>query len=200
MKILTERMHRAGCDETAKTLEEAFAHDPFTRGIFSRDPKGTGILMNIATRYCNAVGAVHRTPDCAAAAAWVPPGVPFLSPWHVVRAGMIADLAGLIARIPLQDTLRMFGASSSLEESHPRTPHYYLFAIGTKNHVRGKGHGHALMEKAFELYGERSTYYLENSNEKNLPFYVRHGFEVLKEVRIAGTPIWMMGKNIRREA
>lgn len=197
MKILSTQMDRMECETIGNTLEEAFAADPFVRGIFIRDLKGIGRLMKIATRYCNAVGAVHRTADGAAAATWVPPGVPFLSPKEVIRAGMFADLAGMIARTSKKDIKRMFDTSSALGASHPGTPHYYLFAIATKNSVRRKGYGHALMEKAFELYGEHSPYYLENSNEKNLPFYARHGFEVLKETRIAGVPVWMMGKNLR---
>ena len=46
---------------------------------------------------------------------------------------------------------------------------------------------------------EHMPAYLESSNVKNLPFYRKHGFEVVDELRLAmnGPTLWLMWRPAR---
>ena len=66
---------------------------------------------------------------------------------------------------------------------------------GTAVDQQGKGVGGALMRPVLEhCDAEGIPCYLESSKERNLPFYRRHGFEVVEEVRLPddGPLLWTM--------
>ena len=84
----------------------------------------------------------------------------------------------------LRTTLRLL---SLVEAKHPHEPHWYLASLGTAVDQQGKGMGGALMRPVLEhCDAEGIPCYLESSKERNLPFYRRHGFEVVEEVPLPG--------------
>ncbi|KAG9396189.1 N-acetyltransferase [Carpediemonas membranifera] len=71
----------------------------------------------------------------------------------------------------------------------------YLYAIGAG--IRGKGVGSQTMARlTAQADRSRQPIYLENSKEKNLPFYERHGFRTVERVTVLGkedgVPLWLM--------
>ena len=82
---------------------------------------------------------------------------------------------------------------------HPRAPHHYLRVIGCDPDKQGRGVGSALLAPALARCDERGEpAYLESSNERNLPFYRRHGFEVTGEVTTyLGPKAWFMWREPR---
>ena len=76
----------------------------------------------------------------------------------------------------------------------PTEPHYYLAALGTDPRFQRQGVGAALLQPVLERCDrEGLPAYLESSKERNVPFYQKHGFEVVEELTIPGGPrVWPM--------
>ena len=76
-----------------------------------------------------------------------------------------------------------------LAEDHPDGRHWHLAFIGADPMQRGKGIGASLLRHMLEhIDGEGLPCYLESSNPRNLELYRRHGFEVVREIRVGGSP------------
>jgi len=81
-----------------------------------------------------------------------------------------------------------------MSEHHLHQPHYYLAALGTDPVFQGQGIGSALMQPVLDRCDkERLPAYLESSKQANIPFYNKHGFEVIEELQIPDGPrLWPM--------
>ena len=72
---------------------------------------------------------------------------------------------------------------------HPREPHWYLPLIGVDPAHQGEGLGGALLRHAAHVCDRDGVpAYLESSNLRNVPFYERHGFEVLGAIQAGSSP------------
>jgi GNAT superfamily N-acetyltransferase len=72
---------------------------------------------------------------------------------------------------------------------HPHEPHWYLPLIGVDQAQQGKGHGTALLQHALiPCDRDHTLAYLESSHPKNIPFYARHGFELLGTIQVGTSP------------
>ena len=94
----------------------------------------------------------------------------------------------------------MLGGLERMEERHPQDrSHWYLFILGTEPAAQGQGLGSALLAQVLaRVDADGMPVYLESSNERNLAWYGRHGFEVTSEVVILGGPrIWPMWREPR---
>lgn len=81
------------------------------------------------------------------------------------------------------EALRFINIMQSVEEAHPTEPHMHLFVIGTNAATRGRGNGSRVISKMLEQCDRAGIpAYLESSNEKNLTFYQKHGFEVMRKI------------------
>ena len=76
-------------------------------------------------------------------------------------------------------------------------PHWYLAGIGVDPSAQGRGIGAALLAPGLEsaARGGLPAVLLTN-NDANLPFYERHGFEVVRadETPKGGPKAWAMVK------
>jgi GNAT superfamily N-acetyltransferase len=139
-------------------------------------------------------GGCYTTEDHMGSAIWAPAGKPMLTG----LAGM-ATLKPVIPYVAahLLNTLRLI---TLIESMHPHVPHWYLATLGTDPEMQGKGVGSALMRPVLEHCDAVGLpAYLESSKERNVPFYARHGFEVVKEVPLpgGGPKIWTMWREPR---
>jgi GNAT superfamily N-acetyltransferase len=127
---------------------------------------------------------VYTTGDGAGAAVWMPP-----NEWRMSTTDMLRALPAMLRTFGTK-TPRMIGAFNAVEKVHPTTEHYFLEAIGTRADVQGKGVGTAVITPMLERCdAEGVPAYLESSNVQNVPFYMRHGFEVTGEIDVGkGAP------------
>lgn len=62
---------------------------------------------------------------------------------------------------------------------HPRSPHWYLFAVGVDPALQGQGVGGALLRSGLARVDRAGTAaYLESSKTGNIPLYEHFGFGV----------------------
>lgn len=128
---------------------------------------------------------------------WLPPGV-------TGDVGLIQTLCSVPAMVRIAGLTgipSMLRVQSFLGGKHPTKPHYYLFSIASLPEMRGQGIGSALMTPMTARFDEQQVgAYLENSRSANLPFYRRHGFEVMEQVQLPGDgpTMWLMWREPRK--
>jgi len=125
-------------------------------------------------------GTAHVTENFHGGALWLPPGV---GPDDAALEALIHDAVPEPARSEVLSILEQMG------ESHPHEPHWHLAFIGVDPVWHGQGIGAALLGYALERIDEKGLEaYLESSNPRNVPLYQRHGFEVIREIRVGAAP------------
>lgn len=104
----------------------------------------------------------------------------------------------------LQQTIphaeEVFSLLEQMSHYHPSEPHWYLGILGIDPIQQRKGYGSALIEDVLALCDrEQKIAYLESSNASNIPFYERHGFEVMGQIQAGTSPIlFPMARHPRR--
>ena len=122
-------------------------------------------------------------------ASWLGPNEKPTSPITFTGIRQVFGIAGFTG------LYRMLLGANTTERYHPKTPHYYLFAIGVTPDSKGKGIGTRLISHMLQRCdAEGMPAYLENSKQENLTFYTGHGFTVKEQVRFAPSapPLWLM--------
>jgi len=180
----------------AAALAQAFRDDPVMRWLFGdRAPRP----MRYTQPWFASEGArhlrhghVYTVDGTPGAAYWDPPGHWKTAPRDLVRNGPLM-LRGV--------GTRMVGAMRGLarmEKAHARHPdHFYLAVLGTHPDRQGEGIGAALMAPVLQRCDADGTgAYLESSKESNVPYYRRHGFEVVEEIEFpSGPTLWAMWRD-----
>ena len=116
----------------------------------------------------------------APGALWLPPGV---GPDDEALERLISETVAEPARSEVSSVLEQMG------ESHPEEPHWHLAFIGVDPAHQSKGIGGALLRYALSRIDEQGLHsYLESSNPANVPLYLRHGFDVIREIRVGDAP------------
>ena len=90
-----------------------------------------------------------------------------------------------------------------MEAVHPNRDHFYIQVVGVSPDRKGQGLGGRLMRHVTGLADEANLpVYLETSNEVNLGFYNRYGFELSEELKPPGgaPPVWTMTRPAPRPA
>lgn len=126
-------------------------------------------------------GTAYYLEDMAGAAFWLPPCV------SVDEEAMGAFVTAAVPEKLMGD---LGGVVEQMGTYHPQEPHWYLAVLGIDVHRQGKGLGSVLMKHALaRVDREGATAYLESSNPRNIPFYERHGFEVIGRIQSGASPV-----------
>ena len=177
----------------AAQLARTFLDDPVTSHIFRNEARREAGLRAFFGTQMRAdylpFGGCYTTEGYSGSAIWAPAGKPMLTG--------LAGVMTMVSVLPyvatnLVTTLRLLNL---VESMHPHEPHWYLATLGTAVDAQGKGVGGAVMAPVLEHCDrEGLPAYLESSKERNVPFYRRHGFEVVEEVSLPGDgpSIWTM--------
>lgn len=181
-------------EAAAEALALAFADDPAWSHLLPDDEtRAERLLAFFTTEIANVVPEYRQvwlTADGGGAAIWAAPGnwrVPFRRTIRPTRrlAAVFGHRLGLATWTQLR-----------FERHHPASPpHWYLYAIGVEPRQQGRGLGATLLAPVLERCDrEGLPAYLESSKDENLPFYERHGFEVIETLHLplGGPPIRKM--------
>lgn len=171
-------------DATVACIVAAFLTDPIAR-FAALSPHTHGITMARATHAFGgasfAAGTAFVDSTFCGAALWMPPG------FHPDGEELERVFRETAHPAHLDDLL---GTFEEMDECHPREPHWYLPLLGVDPHSQGRGLGAALMHHALtQCDAAGLPAYLESSNPRNIPLYLRHGFEVLGEIQVGAGPL-----------
>lgn len=177
-------------------LARAFEDDPVTEFLF---PDASSRVRRLQAFYRTmmpamaAHGRMDTSDSLLGGAVWQAPSPPAPGLGATLSMLLRSSLA-LRSRAPAGLEL-----GRTLEALHERRPHWYLAILGTDPKHQGAGIGSALIAPVLERCDREGVLaYLESSKERNLRFYERHGFEVLREVQVPGGPVmWPMLRSPR---
>jgi ribosomal protein S18 acetylase RimI-like enzyme len=172
----------------------AFSADPAVRWTW---PDADQYLMHFPSFVRAFAGnafahqSAYYVDGYAGAALWLPPAV------RPDENEMMALLQRTGSAQVQEDGFAVF---EQMGRYHPREPHWYLPFIGVDPYHQGKGYGAVLMQHALiPCDRDRTLAYLESSNPANIPFYERHGFELLSTIQVGTSPpIFPMLRTPRR--
>jgi ribosomal protein S18 acetylase RimI-like enzyme len=108
----------------------------------------------------------------------------------------LPSVPGLMTALMGADRAARVGSAMSVVPGHrPPEPFAYLHVLGVEPGARGRGLGGEVLGRGLTSAREAGLVAcLETMNAANVPFYLRHGFEVRAEVQLAsgGPTVWAM--------
>jgi ribosomal protein S18 acetylase RimI-like enzyme len=179
-------------DAIAATLARAFHDDPLIcfllRDVATRAqkmPRLFKLLFKLGLPH----GACDVTSGYEAAALWRPPAA-----WHIPFHQYITNAVDFLGVFGFSGARQVTYVMDIIEKQHPKTPHFYLQAIGTDTAKQGKGYGGVVIRRHLGVAdAARMPCYLESSKESNIPIYQSFGFAVTGEIKLPDGPtIWPM--------
>jgi ribosomal protein S18 acetylase RimI-like enzyme len=179
----------------AETLSRAFEHDPVWGWAFEHDERERKLsalraVFGFCAEAALGYGWVRVTAAVEAAALWIPPGLPEMSPEDEAR------MPGLIAEVCApESTERVMALMEGFSRTHPtEPPHFYLSLLGTHPDQAGHGFGVGLVAANLEeIDAADALAYLESSNDGNIPRYESLGFRPLPRIELVpGIPATQM--------
>ena len=112
----------------------------------------------------------------------------------------IGMMAGPFAEAAGERVDRAMGVLIEMAEVHPSEPHWYLEGLGTHPDWQRRGLASRVLAPVLgDCDGDGLPAYLETQRESNVPFYRRHGFEVIGTKQLSnGAPnMWLMWREFR---
>lgn len=177
--------------KVADITAEGFAEDPVNRYVFG-NPRAILSGMRVMARDIYLKRGFSHLHGDSGSTLWLPPGVD----GEFSTLTLLKFALGQIQHGRKGALQRGQELGARMTEHHPKDPHYYLFAITTREAARGKGVGKALLDPVL-AHADREglPVYLENSNPANTGFYTSRGFKrvTLFEVGDGGPvmePMW----------
>jgi len=184
---------------TAACLASAFMDDPVLTWFVRNDKHFTMALyqlMETNTRRSMAKGGAFVAGDGKCASLWFPPDSNGGSMGLLEQLKLVPRMLGLTGWSRLG---RLFKLIDLMEKNHPKDPHQYLQVLGVHHDAQGMGLGSSILTHTLAKNdADGIPSYLENSKEKNTPFYERHGFKIVGEIRLSdeGPVMWPMWRNV----
>ena len=181
-------------DRTVNVLLLAFSADPAVRWAWPDPQQYFTYFPSFVRAFGGRAfthGSAYYVDGYAGAALWLPPNV------HPDEEALAAILQRTVSEQIQKDVFAVFEQMGSY---HPSEPHWYLPLMGIDPLQQGKGLGSVLMRHALAICDrDLKPAYLESSNLKNVPFYQRHGFELLGTIQAGASPsIFPMLRRPRR--
>ncbi|MEA2468209.1 MAG: hypothetical protein QOJ57_2335 [Thermoleophilaceae bacterium] len=180
----------------AAMLSRAFHEDPIVAWVFEdehRRPKYARRFFAGRARVLIGQREIYTADGVAAAAMWARP-----DEWRDPPLRALKELAILTPGVGMRAG-RVIRGLVQVESKHPKPPHWYLAVLGTDPSRQGEGLASSLLRRVLdECDRDEVPAYLETGTERNVAFYIRHGFMVTEELQLPkGPPIWLMWRDPR---
>ena len=171
---------------TAKTLANGFFDDPVFVWTFPDEERRrrnlAGLLEAFARPYVRH-GESYLTDDATGATLWLPPGR------ELVTAEEEPEFIGELEATAAEDAGRLFELMEIFDQHHPEGTYRVLQLLAVEPQLQSRGIGSALMTPGLARSDrEQVPTYLEATSRRSIPFYERHGFEVIGEIEVPDGP------------
>ena len=183
-----EPVNATNTHDAIRILAEAFRDDPVINWSCN-NPQALESFFEFTLPIFIPHQLTYLDPHGRGAASWLGPGQTLNWPYSLSSVIKVLKLGGLTG------LYRLLVSGIKTEQYHPKTRHYYLFAIGVTPGHKGQGIGTSLISHVLkQCDAEGVPAYLENSKEENLAFYQGHGFKVQQQIRFSASapPVWLM--------
>lgn len=192
-KLSFDTVNESNSAAAIRILAESFHDDPVINWACNHPPSLVPFFEITLPPFLTQ-GLTYIDSETRGVASWQGPNQNLRWPYTLSSAAKVLRLGGV------RGIYRMVLSGNATEKYHPKTPHYYLFAIGVLPQCKGQGLGSGLISHILRTCDEEGMpAYLENSKEENIEFYEGHGFKIMREVVIASSapPIWLMWREPR---
>ena len=197
------RMISSQVDESAQVLTRAFYDDPMMVYIEPDDARRTAMLpwlMGFAIRLGDQFGNIFTTPSIVEGnAIWLLPGDNELSDERLGAAGF-GEAPERMGEEALGRFGQLLGQLDVLHHEAVPPEHWYLLVLGVDPPRQGQGVGGSLIAPVLAKADANGLpCYLETMKTRNVPFYRKHGFEVVVEDDVPGGGLhfWTMRRDPR---
>ena len=177
---------RVSADQRARalgTIVSAFIADPVERWLYPDPLQYLTDFPRLVTAFGGEAftrRTVYSLADFAAVAMWISPHA------QVDGEEIIAVLTQTVAHEQHDDVLAVL---EQMDQAHPSEPHWYLPWLGVDCARQGGGLGGELLDHCLTFVdSEGLPAFLETPNPRTVPFYERHGFEVVGVAQAGGCP------------
>jgi GNAT superfamily N-acetyltransferase len=197
------RLEEAQVDQAGRVLGRAFWHDPLVEYILpdtERRARALPAFMTGGARYGHLFGEVYTSSESIeGAAVWMPPGSGEMDEERMTAAGMM-EVALAMGDESLNKFFSVMGLLDELRKRDAGDPFWYLFILGVDPPRQGQGVGGRLIAPVLARADEAGLpCYLETMKTRNVPFYRKHGFEIVVEDDFpdGGPHYWTMNREAR---
>ena len=145
--------------------------------------------LNFALRY----GEVYTTPDLKGIIAWFPPGKTHFANWMYLK---VPGFIRIMLLIGWKNASRITTCEDYVAEVHEKIlpgPHWYLWGLAVDPDCQGQGLGTTVMQPGLTRADQQGLpVYLETHDEKNIAYYQKRGFDLVRSERVPGIdlPFW----------
>ncbi|HEY7342005.1 MAG TPA: GNAT family N-acetyltransferase [Ktedonobacterales bacterium] len=195
--IHADQFERAGL-----ALAHAFHNDPLAVYMLPNADERVRLLPAHFAAFLRlgcVSGEVYTTRgDPEGAAVWFPPHEPGS---EAEGTGGEEDPTLGLPRDAFARFVTVTGALEPLHDEAVPASHYYLALLGVDRDLHGQGVGSRLLQPILARADAEGVYcYLETYNPTNVPFYRKHGFEVVVEdvESSSGVRFWTFRRPPRR--
>ncbi|GCD36529.1 GCN5-like N-acetyltransferase [Streptomyces chrestomyceticus JCM 4735] len=165
-----------------RTLDRAFADYPFTRHTIAADDHAARLHRSnelFVARIGLAHGRVWVADDGDAVAVWTTP--------ETAAGEVFAELGPRFAEIAGDRAEASAQAEAAMGVHRPGEPVWFLGSVGVDPGCQGRGLGRAVIRPGLEAAEAAGVpAFLETSDERNVGFYERLGFEVTADYPLPG--------------
>ena len=162
-------------------LTAAFADNKSVNFILKQDKKRNHRirkLMEYSFDYCHWFGEILLSDDKKACALII-----FPDKKKTTFKSIVADIKLITSCTGLSNAKKAIQREATIKKIHPHQPFTYLWFIGVIPSEQNKGAGTVLLRQILEKSKtEGRPVILETSTERNLPWYLKHGFTIYKEL------------------
>ncbi len=168
----------------SEVMAEAFLHDPLWQYLVpneSRRAQAVSHSMSILVRYSLLYGKMYTNSTLDGVACWLPPGETTPSISRLIRIG-VRSAPLQLGLIGFRRYMAVDSYSGKIHKDFAPGNHWYLWGLGVKPSQQGQGIGSMLIQPVLaQADTDRLPCYLETMNERNVPFYEKHGFRVVSD-------------------
>lgn len=188
-------LHQVSPDEiwsAAEMLSRAFADDPIWKEILKGHEEKYPYVFASPLKYALKYGRVYAdSPAINAVAAWITAPYTRMSMWRMIRSGAM-KYGMKIGSAVIKKMATTFKIIEEDRQSIINGPFFYLSVLGVHPDKQGTGLGTLMIQKMIENRLPNIPLYLETESERNVTFYQKLGFEVVKKFKVPDLelPMW----------